>query len=64
MDDKENPSMLELCKIYLRTLVKSDRQKISPMSSYIKDFTARWNSGKIFNERSLGEALADRKSVV
>ena len=25
MDDKENPSMLELCKIYLRTLVKSIR---------------------------------------
>ena len=49
----------EKVECYLRTLVKSDRQKISPMSSYIKDFTARWNSGKIFNERSLGEALAE-----
>ena len=49
----------EKLEFYLKSLVRQDRQKIAPMSSFITDFCRRWKSGNIFNERSLGEALSD-----
>ena len=49
----------EKVECYLRSLLRKDRQKISPISDYAKKFAERWNSGRIFNERPLGEALAE-----
>ena len=49
----------EKVECYLRSLPRKERQKISPVSDYAVKFAERWNSGRIFNERSLTEALAE-----
>jgi len=51
--------LAEKLEFYLKSLPKVDRQKIAPMSSFIEEFVSAWRSGRIFNERSLSEALAD-----
>ena len=52
----------EKLEFYLKSLPRTDRQQLSPMSVFINDFVRRWKSGAIFNERSLSEALSDELS--
>ncbi len=49
----------EKLEAVLKSLPRSSRQKIAPLSSFVQDFAGRWKSGAIFNEQPLAEALAE-----
>ncbi len=49
----------EKLEFWLRSLPKSDRQKIQPLTEYISDFMGRLKSGELFGERELSGMVAD-----
>lgn len=52
----------EKLEFYLKSLPRSDRQKIAPLHGFIQEFCRNWKSGRIFNDQPLADALADELS--
>ena len=52
----------EKLEFYLKSLPRTDRQKIAPLHGFIQEFCQKWKSGRIFNDQRLTDALADELS--